>query len=177
MQAQEYLMMLSKKNGTAADSEEKSEIPVEMNDSPADNDIDEATPNLNHAQKLRKMHKAVTQILKKTQQTKEHLRNLRQEVEVTCEELKNEPDEVKNESNDLDISEISSHETENVWDEIKDLEMQVKVLREKVKGGEESIKNRKKQGEEIKELIQELEVLQNSRTRDVTCQCKACIVF
>ena len=170
-------MMLSKRNGTTADSEEKYEIPIEVDDFPADDDLDEASPNLNHAQKLRKMHKAVTQILKKTQQTKEHLRNLRQEVEVTCEELKNEPDEVKNDSNELDISEISSHDTENVWDEIKNLEVQVQMLREKVKTGEESIRNRKRQGEEIKELIQELEVLQNSRTKDTNCQCKACAVF
>ena len=55
MQAQEYLMMLSKRNGTTADSEEKYEIPIEVDDFPADDDLDEASPNLNHAQKLRKM--------------------------------------------------------------------------------------------------------------------------
>lgn len=177
MQAQEYLMMLSKRNGTTAESEEKEEDLLEIDEFPEGSNVDEVGSNMNHAQKLRKMHKAVTQILQKTQKTKEHLRNLRQEVEVTCEEMKNEPEEGKNESNDLDISEISSPETENVWDEIKNLEMQVLLLKEKVKGGEESIKNRKKNGEEIKSLIHELENLQNSPKTDKFCECNACTIF
>ena len=114
MQAQEYLMMLSKRNGPQAEFEEKSEIPTEIFDTSPNEEIVECSPIVNHAEKLRKMHKAVTHILEKTQKTKEHLRYLRQEVSITCEELKNEADEVKNETNVLDLSEISSHETENV---------------------------------------------------------------
>jgi chromosome segregation ATPase len=177
MQAQEYLMLLSKRNDLAPDTEGNSPDIRETHSSGHSSEVDEGSANMSHAQKLRKMHKAVTQILKKTQQTKEHLRNLRQEVEVTCEELKNEPEEPKNESNEIDISDISNPISENVWDELKTLELQVRLLKEKVKSGEESIKNRKKQGDEIKELIQELETLQSSRIQDKTCECKACIVI
>lgn len=157
-------------------AEETPEKTVE-NSTPLSSDIDEKVPDLTHAQKLKKMHKAVTQILKKTKKTKEHLKFLRQEVEVTCEELKNETIEDKHQSEILDLSEISSRETNNVWDEVKNLELQVKMLKEKVKTGEESIKYRKTQGEEIKELIFELENLQNSRDSSRSCGCKACLII
>ena len=170
-------MMLSKRNGILADDEGKNDTPDDIFDGSVHEENGECSVNLNHAQKLRKMHKAVTQILQKTQKTKEHLKNMRQEVEVTCEELKNEPYEVKNETNEFDLSEISSHETENVWNEIKNLEQQLLTLKQKVKTGEECIRNRKKQGDEIKELIHELEGLQVSRCKEKQCECKNCRVF
>ena len=150
---------------------------LEQDSSVSNSEINEINPNMSHAQKLKNMHKAVNQILKKTQKTKEHLKNLRQEVEVTCEELKQDPDEGKNDCEELDLSEISGHETENVWDEIKSLEIQIKMLKDKVKNDEEVIKNRKKQSEEIKELIQEIESFQSSRFEKKMCECKSCFVF
>jgi DNA repair exonuclease SbcCD ATPase subunit len=147
------------------------------NSSPPSSDIDEKVPNLSHAQKLRKMHKAVTQILRKTQKTKEHLKFLRKEVEVTCEELKNETIEAKHQSEILDLSEISSRETNGVWDEVKNLEMQIQRLKEKVRVGEEGIKSRKSQADEIKELIFELEHYHNSREASKTCECKTCLII
>ena len=50
-------------------------------------------------------------------------------------------------------------------------------LKEKVKIGEESIRNRKKQGDEIKDLIHELEGLQVSKIKEKQCECKVCRVF
>lgn len=147
------------------------------NSTPFSSDIDEKLPDLTHAQKLKKMHKAVSQILKKTQKTKEHLKSLRQQVEVTCEELKNETIEDKHQSEILDLSVISSRETNNIWDEVKNLELQVKQLKDKVRSGEENLKYRKVQSEEIKDLISELENLQNSRDGSRSCGCKACIII
>ena len=156
-------------------AEETPEKTAEIS-TPPSSDLDEKVPNLNHAQKLRKMHKAVTQILKKTQKTKEHLKYLRKEVEVTCEELKNDTIEAKHQSEILDLSEISSRETNGIWDEVKNLEMQIQMLKDKVRVGEEGIRGRKNQADEIKELIFELENIQNSRDASKSCECRACLI-
>ena len=175
MQAQEYLISLTKRNDLVV--EDKNISQHGLSSTPVSSDEEAPIPTLTHAQKLQKMHKSVSKILKKTHEAKEHLKFLRQEVEDTCEELKNEPDEGKNASSGLDISEISSHETENVWDEIKNLELQVKLLKEKVRSGEESIKFRKQQGNEIKDLIKELEGLQNSKSQNKVACCNMCVIF
>ena len=130
---------------------------------------------LSHLEKLKSMHKAVKYLIHKSQTAKTSLKELQQEFENTCECIKIDQEEAKS-SNLNELSEISCDKSSSLNDEIKNLESQISLLRDKLKTSQDSLEKRKLGQTEVKKLLNDLDKIHKITSSSKSCECKSCII-